>query len=68
MDDDQALGAFHGHSASQRLFDRGQQSKEDKGNHDGQQRQQRAQFLAFQVAPDEMEEFHGEEWNGGTLE
>jgi hypothetical protein len=38
-------------AAGQRLFDSGQKAEQNKSDQDGEQRQKRAQFFPFQIAP-----------------
>ena len=62
---DQPVRSRHGHPAGERLLDGRQVPEEDKRHDDGEQRQQRAQLLALQIAPDEIEVAHGERRTSG---
>jgi hypothetical protein len=50
--------------AGERLLDGGEIPEKDESHDDGQERQQRAQLLALQIAPDKKEVAHGT--TGGT--
>ena len=50
---------FSADAARQRLFDRHQKSEQDERHQNRKQRQRSPQLLPLQIAPDEVEEFHG---------
>jgi len=58
----QAILAGQGHAAGERLFDRRQKTEQNKRHHNREQRQDRAEFLPLQVAPDQVQELHRTYW------
>src|SRR5436190_23413890 len=58
MPDEETVGVRDGHAAGQSKLERAQQSEQHKRHQHLKQRQCHAQFLALQIAPDEIEEFH----------
>src|SRR5688572_2152645 len=58
MANHQAVSASQADASSERFFDGTEQAIQQEGNKYRKQRQCRAQFLALQIAPDEIEEFH----------
>src|SRR5207247_8186211 len=55
---DQAVRLGHRYPAQERLLHRTQQPEKHEGHEDRQHRERGAQFLPFQIGPDEVEEFH----------
>ena len=55
---DKAVRLGHGHPAHERLLDGAQKPEEHKRHEDRQHRERGAQFLAFQIGPDEGDQFH----------
>ena len=63
----QPVLAGHADPARQRLFDRHQKTEQHERHQNRKQRQRRPQLLPLQIAPDEVEEFHGD-GKAGVLE
>src|SRR5262245_54606876 len=58
MAHEQAVGIGQHRTACERKLKRAQQSEQHEGDDDRQKRERRAQLLALQIAPDQVEKFH----------